>query len=200
MRVGGRARTGSEHSKRLVAHLPAMAIGTMQEVTTPPLTRTPDVRQQIAGTRREKQPARAQRTAAGQLKHEAFRSRDDPIVEKLDAVAPQLRATGHQKIGRRHSVTRQETLHVRRRCIARRAGVDHSNSAPRPTEHQSGAQTGSPAADHKHVIVVRAHGSDTARARPLWPDSLLFLGNGSSVLSWSTSKPSRMCSLKSDPA
>jgi hypothetical protein len=61
------------------------------------------------------------------------------IIEKLDGVRLDLRATGPQKSRGRHAVAREEALHMRRWRIAWRASVDDRDSTPRPAEHQRGA-------------------------------------------------------------
>ena len=72
---------------------------------------------------------------------------DDLVLDELDAVAAHLARAGRQEVGGRHPVAREEALHVRRRGVSRRAGVDDGDPAPRPAEHERRAQAGRAAAD-----------------------------------------------------
>ena len=83
---------------------------------------------------------------------------DHLILDQLHAVAGHLGPSRGQQVGRRHPVAGQEPLHVRRGSVARRAGIDHGDPAPRPAQHERRTQAGRTAADHHHVIGVRFHG------------------------------------------
>ena len=67
----GSAGDRSEHGERLVADLPAVAVGAVQEVAAPALARSGDRRQLVDGAGGEEEPARGQRAAVGEPHDEA---------------------------------------------------------------------------------------------------------------------------------
>src|SRR2546425_1186460 len=81
------AGTDAEHPERLIATLPAVAVRAVQEVPTPALAGTGDVGQLVDGTRREEQPSRSHRTAAGEPEREAAGDLDHAVVDEFDGVA-----------------------------------------------------------------------------------------------------------------
>ena len=143
---------GAEHADRLVADLPAVAVGAVQEIAAPALAGAGDVGQVVRGAGREQHLSRLDGPAAGEPEREAGRRVDHAVLDDLDAVAPDLGARGLEQVGRGRPVARQEPLHVRGGSVARRAGVDDDDPAPRPAEHERGAQAGGPASDDRHVI------------------------------------------------
>ena len=143
---------GPEHADRLVAHLPAVAVGAVQEIASPALAGADDIGQVVHGAGREQHPSRLDGPAACEPEREAGRRFHHAVVDDLHAVALDLGARGPEQAGRRRSVARQEALHVRGGSVARRAGVDDDDPAPGPAEHERGAQTGGPASDDRHVI------------------------------------------------
>ena len=148
-------RTGREHADRLVAHLPAVAVRAVQEIASPALASADDIGQLVHGAGREEHPSRLDGPAAGEPEREAGRRVHHAVFDDLHAVAPDLGSRGPEQVGRGHPVARQEALHVRGGSVARRAGVDHDDPAPRPAEHERGAQTGRPASDDRNVIGLR---------------------------------------------
>jgi hypothetical protein len=60
MRMVDGTGSGSEDSDWLIANLPAVAVGAVEEVAAPALARPRDVRRHIAGACCEEQPARGQ--------------------------------------------------------------------------------------------------------------------------------------------
>ena len=106
---------------------------------------------------------------------------DDPVVDELDAVAADLGPPGGEQLGGRHPVARQEALHVRGGRVARRAGVDDGDPAPRPAEHERRAQPGGAAADHHHVVGLGFHALDGARSAVAGATFVAVSGNGGSV-------------------
>ena len=76
LRVLDGAGIGSEHADRLVAHLPAMAVGAVEEVAAPALPRAGNLGKLVDGAGREQQPSRCHRAAPGKREREArLRSR-----------------------------------------------------------------------------------------------------------------------------
>jgi hypothetical protein len=55
-RVLDRIRSGAQDTYRLVTDLPPVAVGTMQQVPSPSLPRAREVRQEVTGAGREKDP------------------------------------------------------------------------------------------------------------------------------------------------
>ena len=76
------------------------------------------------------------------------------ILEQLDAIVGHLGPAGGKEIGRCHPVPRKETLHVSRRRVPGRSGIDDGNPAARAAEHESSTQTGRAPTHHHDVKVV----------------------------------------------
>jgi hypothetical protein len=76
----------------------------------------------------------------------------DGVVADLDRrmFFELLTGLGAQVPGRRVSLAEQPADRVDHR-VRRRSGVQHHHAAPRPAEHQRGAQASGPAADDQHV-------------------------------------------------
>ena len=77
----------------------------------------------------------------------------DVILDQLDAVVGRFGPAGGQEIGRCHPVPRKETLHVSRRRVPRRSGIDDGNPAACAAEHERRTQTGRAPAHHHDVKV-----------------------------------------------
>ena len=114
VRMVDRAGICSDDADRLVANLPAVAVGAVEKVSAPTFSRTRDVRQLIDGARREQEPAAAQGATARQSQREARPGLDDLVVDDLDAVALDFGAADREQVGRRHPIAGQEGVHVRR--------------------------------------------------------------------------------------
>ena len=190
----------SEHADRLVAHLPAVAVRAVQEIAAPALAGARDIGQLVRGAGREQHLSCLDGPAAGEPQREAGRRVHHAVFDDLDAVAPDLGARGPEQVGRGRPVARQEPLHVRGGSVARRAGVDDHDPAPRPAEHERRAQTGGPAADDRHVIGFGVHALQRARRRRGSHASLPFPGTAGSVAPWATRRRSRTCWPRSVPA
>jgi hypothetical protein len=162
-RMLDRARQGAENADRLVAHLPPVAIGAVQEIPPPPLADPRDLGQLVADTGCDQDPPSRYHAATGTANHEPGLDPDHAILDHVDAVAPRLDSSRCQEVDRRHPVAGQKSLHVGRRSVARRSGIDHRDPAPCPAQHQSGAQAGRAPADHHHVIARHLRGKSPPR-------------------------------------
>jgi hypothetical protein len=124
----------------------------VQEVASPALASSGDIRQLVGRAGGEQHVSRLQRAARGEAEGEAGVGIHDAVVEDLHAVAPYLVARGRDQLGRRHAVAREEAVHVLGGRISRRSGVDHDDPAPGPAEHKGGAEPGGPATDDGDVV------------------------------------------------
>jgi hypothetical protein len=88
-----RAGAGAEDTERLIAHLPAVAVGAMKEVASPTLPDSRNLRQFVRRARGDQEPSRLQRPASCKTDCEAGLDRDDGAREQLDAVGGRLFAT-----------------------------------------------------------------------------------------------------------
>ena len=153
-----RTGLGAQDTDRLVTHLPAVTVGTVQQVAAPPLPDSGEVRQSIVDTRRHQDPSRTQHTAAGQADGEPGLDADGPVRHQVDAVPGHLGPAGSEQVGRGHAVAGQESLHVRRGRVAGLSSVDDRDPAPGPAEHQGCAQAGRATTDDDHVVNFRLNG------------------------------------------
>jgi hypothetical protein len=106
------AVVGREHGERLVAHLPAVAVRTVQKIAAPPLACSGDVGELVADARRDQDAACRQHVASAQPNREAGLDRDDLVLDDLDAVVPDFISSGGEQLLRRHPVAEQEAVHV----------------------------------------------------------------------------------------
>ena len=90
MRVIDRARASANDSDRLVAYLPAVAVGAVEEVSAPALAGAGNVGKLVDRPSREEEPSRSDR-AAFEAQREAVADLDNPVADDLDPVAPELR-------------------------------------------------------------------------------------------------------------
>ena len=74
------------------------------------------------------------------------------VVDELDAVALYFVPSGGDELERRHAVSGEEALHVGCGCVARGAGIDDGDPAPRPAEDERGAEARGAAADDDDVV------------------------------------------------
>src|SRR5690242_1905895 len=96
---------GSENSERLIADLPAVTIGAVEQVLGPAFPKSGNRRQLIGCTSCDQQSPRFEYATVGEGDREAGLDRDDPACDELDAVGGGLVTTGRKKIGGRHPVT-----------------------------------------------------------------------------------------------
>jgi hypothetical protein len=136
-----------------------MAVRAVQEIPSPPLANSRDRRELVRDSRREQDPPRRQHSATGKADDKPLLDRSDVIRNELYAVCGHLCSTRGKEVGRRHSVTGQETLHVCCGSVAGRTSVDDCDAAPGSPQHQRRAQSGGSASDHDDVICrcVRVH-------------------------------------------
>ena len=73
VRVVDRAGAGVDDTDRLVANLPAVAVGAVEEVSAPALAGAGDVGQPVDRSGREEEPSRGQGPAPGEAEREAAR-------------------------------------------------------------------------------------------------------------------------------
>ena len=127
-------RVPAEDAERPVTHLVAVAVGAVQEVASPPLAHPGDVRQLVAQAGGHQHPTCGHAAAALRRDVEsrcvvvAGPDGGHGAGDDLPAVGLDLCAALGQEFGRRHPVTRQEALHVRGRCVARLARIDHDDA------------------------------------------------------------------------
>ena len=153
------AGLGREDADRLVAHLPAVAVGAVEEVAAPALAGAGDVGQLVGGAGREQQPARGQGAAVRQAEREAGRRFGH-------AVARRARRRTHALLLARAASSSAGGIPSRDRkpCMCAAGafrGVPASTTATRrlrAAEHECCAETGRPAADNHHVIGLGVHG------------------------------------------
>lgn len=117
------AGLSAQDSQRLVADLPAMAVRAVQQVAAPALVDPRHVRQLVADTGGDQDPSRSEDGAAGEADEESRLDAEHPVLDQVDAVARHLGPAGFQQLPGGHPVAGQEALHVRRRCVARRAAL-----------------------------------------------------------------------------
>jgi hypothetical protein len=168
----------AEHSDRLVANLPAVAVRAVEEVAAPALPRACELRKLVDGARREQNPAGREAASARECERETPLDADDAVLDELDPVAAHLRPPRREQIGRRHAVATEEAVHVRGRCVARGAGVDDGDASARPAEHERRAEAGRTAADHHDVVGRCLHGLDLARERAGRASAVDLFGTG----------------------
>jgi hypothetical protein len=176
----------AQHPDLLVANLVAVAVGAVQNVSTPALADAWDIRQLVTKTGGHEYSTRGQLLAAGKqdLEPRFGTSQDfrDGALDDGAAVTLHLVPPGGQEVVRRKAVARKESMHVGCGRVPWRPGVNHSEHAPGPGQHQSRRQAGSAAADHHHVVFV--HVIEPARATLDRQQTLLFLGRLAGMGSW----------------
>jgi hypothetical protein len=150
--VRSRAHLGAEYSDGLDSHLPSVAIGTVQEITTPSLTDAREVGQHILHSRREKDPARREDAAVRENHGEPWIDAEHPSLGHVHAVGGHLSLSSGQEFVRRNAVSGEEPMHVRRGRVPRRAGVDYRDPASRATQDEGCAQARCASADDNDVV------------------------------------------------
>ncbi len=93
------SRRRPEHADAGAAHLPSVAVRTVQDAVTPLVAKAGDVGQLVHHARREDDPARAHGLAVGERHCEIARGAVDlvnTIVAELDAVADGLGAAARE--------------------------------------------------------------------------------------------------------
>ena len=103
---------GPEHADRLVAYLPAVAIGAMQEVASPAFPGADDVGQVVHGAGCEQHPSSLDGPTACEPQCEAGRRVHHAVFDDLDPVAPDLGPCGLEQAGWGGSVAGEEALHA----------------------------------------------------------------------------------------
>jgi hypothetical protein len=109
-----------------------MAIRAVQQVPPPSLPDAGNVRQIVAQSGGYQDPAGTQWRAVGELDIEAGFDADHGVVDQVAAIAGQLRSAGRQELAWGHAIPGQEAVHVCRRRVAGRPGIDHDHRAPCP--------------------------------------------------------------------
>ncbi len=139
---------GSKHPEGLVAYLPAVAVGAVQEIPAPALADSRDLGQLVAEAGCDQDPPRPQHLSASETNKEAARDLEHLLVDQLDAVPGDLLPPCGEKVGWGHSVAGQVPVHVGCGGVAWRSGIDDGDSAPCPTQHESRAESGRAAANY----------------------------------------------------
>ena len=145
----------SEDAERLVAYLPAVAVGAVQDALAPLLGDAGHRRELVDDAGREEDPAGAdlpvrERDEEGAIVlpgHRVHGSGGDLHPVLLDL----LTADGEQ-FGGRCALTSEVVVHVSGGGVARMAVIDHQDRAARPAEGQGSAQAGCAATDDHHVV------------------------------------------------
>ena len=96
---------GAEHPERLIAHLPAVAVGAVEEVLAPPFPDAGDVGEVVAHAGGDQHAPGAEDGAAGRVDREAWVDSLHVVVDDLDAVAADLVPASGEELGRGHAVT-----------------------------------------------------------------------------------------------
>ena len=116
--VEDRRGVGAEYPEGLVADLPAVAVRAVEQVLSPALPDTGDVRELVADPGGNDDAAGRQHFAVAAVDGEAGVDASDDVIDDLDAVAGDLVSTGREQLGRWHPVVGQVAVHVGGRGIA----------------------------------------------------------------------------------
>ena len=89
----------SEHSKRLVANFPAVAVGTVEEVLSPAFSKPGNWRQLVNRSGGDQEPSCSHRFAIREGHREPGLNRGDVPRDELDAVGSRLVAPHSEEVG-----------------------------------------------------------------------------------------------------
>lgn len=112
-------RVGAEHGEGLIANLPAVAIGTVQEVLSPSLTDAGDVRELVARSGGYEDAAGRELCAVAEADGEAGVDAHHDVVDDLDAVAGDLGSPCREQVAGWHAVAGEVALHMSGRGVSR---------------------------------------------------------------------------------
>jgi hypothetical protein len=133
-----------------------MAVRAVEQVSSPSLADAGNLWQLVAQAGGDQDSTGTQVCAAGQPHVEAGLDADHGIVDQAAAIAGHLSPACRQELAWGHAIPGQEPVHVRRRRVAGRPGIDHDHHAPSPHQHQGRTQAGSAATDHHDVVFLHA--------------------------------------------
>jgi hypothetical protein len=129
----------------------------VQKIPTPPFANPGDVGELVGDAGRNQDPPRLQNLAASETDEEPGRNRRHVISDQLYAVTRHLGPTRREQIGGGYAVSGQEALHVSRRSVTGRSGIDHRNAASGSAQHERRAQSCRSASDHHYVVNLCVH-------------------------------------------
>ncbi len=156
LRLVSRHRAGGEDADHLIAHLPAMAIGAVQNVFAPTFGQARDVGQGVNEASGDQQPAGRRTPSIGQrhLKATFQRSLRPRHLAGHDirAISSNLRSAALEEVPWRHAFTSQQAVDRMGWGVARLPSIDDGDGAARPAQHQRSAQSGGAAANHHDVV------------------------------------------------
>jgi hypothetical protein len=89
-----------KQAQRLIAHLPAVAVGAVQEVPAPTLPCTLDLGQLVGRTGGDQKPSRCQSSAVAEPEREPRLDQGNALVDELDGVAACLVPSQSEQLGR----------------------------------------------------------------------------------------------------
>lgn len=98
-----------EYAEWLIAHLPAVAVGTVKKVATPPFTRPLDLREFVRCSGRNHDVSSLHRAATGETDDEAGVDCDN-LIRRLDAVVGRLFGAGGKGAGSVASRSGEEAM------------------------------------------------------------------------------------------
>src|SRR3954452_19527501 len=102
------ARTGSQHPDRQVAHFPAMTVGTVEKVQSPPFSYAGYLGKLVRCSGREEEAPCLDGLTAVEPDRESGLDRVNLVCDEFDAVAAGLVTCACEQLGRRHPVAREE--------------------------------------------------------------------------------------------
>jgi len=159
VRVADRARGAADDAELAVADLVTVTLGTVQNISGPPLAQPGDIRQLITEAGGDQHSPSGDPMATSEQSGEPVAGETnvgDRAVDDLPAVPVHLVASGGQQFGGRHAVTGEVTVQVSGWGVARAPGVHHQDFPVGPRQHQGPGQAGGTPSDDYYVVLTHA--------------------------------------------